>query len=74
MSKVKCKGLKGDALIECYKKPGGIIYNHEKFLKDVEKKANDRAKAERAKQRTDTTNTTKSVRVSQPLAPTQFND
>jgi hypothetical protein len=74
MSNNKCKGLTGDALIECYKKPGGIIYNHEKFLKDVEKKANARAKAERAKQKKDTTNTTKSVRVSQPLAPTQFND
>ena len=74
MSKKKCKGLTGQALIDCYKKPGGIIWDHEKFLKDVEKKANDRAKAERAKQKADTTNTTKSVRVSQPLAPTQFNE
>ncbi len=77
MSKKKCKGLTGQALIDCYKKPGGIIYNHEQFKKYVDKQAAERLKKERAKQRKDTTNTSKhasQVRVSQPLAPTQFND
>ena len=73
----KSKGLTGQALIDCYKKPGGIIYNHEKFLKNVEKTATERAKKERAKHKKDTTATTKQgkqlVRISQPLAPTQYN-
>jgi len=75
MSKKKCKGLTGQALIDCYKKPGGIIYNHKKFLKDVTKKASERRKKEMAKDTTKARNPSKSsVRVSQPLAPTQFNN
>ena len=65
----------GQALIDCYKKPGGIIYNHKKFLKDVTKKASERRKKEMAKDTTKARNPSKSsVRVSQPLAPTQFNN
>jgi len=73
MSKKKCKGLTGQALIDCYKKPGGIIYNHKKFLKDVTKRASDYAKKNMIKDTT-TTATKSSVRVSQPLASTQFNN
>lgn len=76
MSKKKCKGLTGQALIDCYKKPGGIIYNYKKMTEAASKRANELRRKNTAKQQVDTTNTSKhasEVRVSQPLAPTQFN-